>query len=73
MITYSEVKILKKNYTLSDTQTSISFHGTSTAEIKYENKKTDPEVMVLGVNENYLSNSGLEIDEGREFNYFDVE
>jgi putative ABC transport system permease protein len=51
----------------------VSFVGTSSAEVKYENKKTDPEVTVLGINEHYIQNSGLEVTEGRELNYFDVE
>jgi putative ABC transport system permease protein len=40
--------------------------------VKYENKKTDPEVTILGVNENFIQNSGLEVNDGRELNYFDV-
>lgn len=41
--------------------------------MKYEDKKTDPEVTIVGVNENYLTNSGLELEEGREFNVFDIQ
>ena len=72
IISYPEVKAFEDRYTFPYTKTSISFIGTGTAEVKYENKKTDPEVTVLGINENYIQNSGLEIDEGRELNYFDV-
>ena len=41
------------------TKTSISFTGTRSAEVKYENEKTDPEVRVIGVNEHFIQNSGL--------------
>ncbi|HUH26598.1 ABC transporter permease [Gelidibacter sp.] len=73
IISYRNVKDFEDNYNFPFTQVAISFVGTQTAEVKFENKKTDPEVMVLGVNENYIQNSGLEVSEGREFNYFDIE
>lgn len=73
IIGYREVKAFKDNYEFPQTQVSISFTGTSAAEIKYENEKTDPEASVLGVNENYISNSGLNIEEGRDFSIFDIE
>ena len=73
IIGYREVKEFKDKYNYPGTQVSISFTGTSSAEVKYENEETDPEVSILGVNENYLINSGLELQEGRDFNYFDIE
>ena len=73
IINYREVKEFKDNYLFPETQTSISFTGTSGAEVKYEEKKTDPEVTIVGVNENYLTNSGLELENGREFNIFDIQ
>ena len=73
IITYREVKNFKDTYSYPRTQTSISFTGTTTAEVKYESEKTDPEVSVLGINEFFLTNSGLNLEEGREFNYFDIQ
>ncbi|MEO5789333.1 ABC transporter permease [Gelidibacter sp.] len=73
IISYRNVKDFEDKYKFPFTQVSVSFVGTQTAEVKFENKKTDPEVMVLGVNQYYLQNSGLEVSEGREFNYFDIE
>tara|TARA_R100001369_G_scaffold49261_1_gene75873 strand:- start:26417 stop:27658 length:1242 start_codon:yes stop_codon:yes gene_type:complete len=73
ILTYREVRTFKENFIFPETLTSISFNGTSTAEVKFESEKTDPEVSVLGVNENYLVSSGLELEEGREFNYFDIQ
>ncbi|HET7360568.1 MAG TPA: ABC transporter permease [Salinimicrobium sp.] len=72
IITYREAKEFKDSFRFPNTKTSISFTGTSDAEIKFRNEKTDPEVPVLGVNEHFLSNSGLKIEEGRSFNYFDI-
>lgn len=73
VIDYREVKEFKDNYEFPGTRTSISFTGTSSAEVKYENEKTDPEVSVLGVNENFVTNSGLEIAQGRDLNILDIE
>ncbi|MDT0559101.1 ABC transporter permease [Ichthyenterobacterium sp. W332] len=72
IISYRDVKEFEDNYNFPFTKTSISFFGTSQAEVKYENEKTDPEVSVLGINEHFIQNSGLEVSEGRELNYFDV-
>ncbi len=73
IISYREVKEFKDSYFYPGIQTSLSFTGTSSAEVKYEDKKTDPEVSVLGVNEFFLPNSGLALEDGRELNYFDIQ
>jgi len=71
-ISYREVSEFKEKFQFPFTETAISFTGTGSAEIKYKNEKTDPDISVLGVNEFYLENSGLEVEEGREFNVFDI-
>ena len=73
IISYREVKEFRDNYEFPQTQVSISFTGTSRAELRHESEKTDPEASVLGVNENYVSNSGLSVEEGRDFSIFDIE
>jgi len=73
IIGYREVMEFKENFEYPYTETAISFTGTGSAEIKYENEKTDPEIAVLGVNEYFLENSGLAVEDGREFNVFDIE
>lgn len=72
VISYKEVREFEDNFQYPYTETAISFTGTATAEVKYENEKTDPEIQVLGVNEFYLNNSGLNVESGRQFNYFDI-
>jgi putative ABC transport system permease protein len=73
IISFRDVKDFEETYQFPFTKVSVSFVGTQTAEVKYENTKTDPEVTVLGINENFIQNSGLEISEGREFNVFDID
>ena len=72
IITYSEAKAFKEKYNYALTQTSLSFIATSSAEVKFENQKTDPEISVLGIDEYFLTNSGLEVTQGRNFNPFDI-
>jgi putative ABC transport system permease protein len=72
IISYPEAKAFKETYHYPMTQTSLSFTATSNAEVKYENQKTDPEIQVLGIDEYYLANSGLEVTNGRNFNTFDI-
>lgn len=73
IISYPEAADFKNNYKYPFTSTSLSFTATSKAEVKFENKKTDPEVSVLGVDESFMSNSGLEVYKGRDFTSFDIE
>jgi putative ABC transport system permease protein len=73
IISYPEAKAFKENYKFPYTHTSLSFTATGTAEVKYENQKTDPESAVLGVDEYFLVNSGLEVTQGRNFNNFDID
>ncbi|MGL2966426.1 ABC transporter permease [Flavobacterium sp. XGLA_31] len=72
IITYPEARAFKEHYNYPFTQTSLSFVATSSAEVKYENKKTDPEISVLGIDEYYLPNTGTEVTNGRNFNVFDI-
>lgn len=72
VIGYRDVKEFAEGFSYPTAQTAISFTGTRTAEVKYESEKTDPEVRVLGVNENFLQNSGLKLDKGRNFTPFDI-
>jgi len=72
IITYPEAKAFKEKYSYPLAQTSLSFIATSSAEVKFENQKTDPEISVLGIDEYFLTNSGLEVTQGRNFNPFDI-
>lgn len=73
VISYRNVKEFEENYNYPFTRVAVVFTGTISAEVKYENTKTDPEVTVLGANENYIENSGLEVENGRSLNVFDIE
>ncbi|MFC4690733.1 ABC transporter permease [Dokdonia genika] len=72
VIGYRQVKEFTEQYNYPTARTAISFQGTRSAEVKYENEKTDPEASVVGVNENFLNNSGLKLEKGRNFTSFDI-
>jgi len=73
VISYPEAVAFKNKYKYPLTTTSISFSATSIAEIKYESTKTDPENTVVGVDEYFIANSGLETSSGRNFTSFDIQ
>ena len=73
IISYPEAVAFKNKYKFPLTETSISFTATSTAEIKYDSEKTDPENTIVGVDEYFLINSGLVTSAGRNFTGFDIQ
>jgi len=73
IISYPEAVAFKNKYSYPLTETSISFTATSTAEIKFESNKTDPENKIVGVDEFFMVNSGLETSLGRNFTGFDIQ
>lgn len=73
IISWPEAKAFKENYKYPFTETSLSFVATSKAEVKFESEKTDPEITVVGVDEHFLTNSGLETTLGRNFTGFDID
>ncbi len=52
---------------------SISTHASDIATVKYKSKKTNPNIPVIGSDENYLITSGYEIKEGRNITINDLE
>ena len=72
IISYPEAVAFKQKYNYPTTYTSLSFSAVSNAEVKFESKKTNPEITVLGVDEHFLANAGLESAKGRNFTAFDI-
>ncbi|MFI5151269.1 MAG: ABC transporter permease [Bacteroidia bacterium] len=46
---------------------SVSTLATFNATLKYLSEKTNPNIQIFGVDENYLSTSGYELEQGRNF------
>jgi putative ABC transport system permease protein len=52
---------------------SISTSASDIATVKYKSKKTNPNIPVVGSDENYLITSGYEIKKGRNFTINDIQ
>ena len=65
-ISYFQAKDFREQYHFPAT-VSISVLATNLATVKYESKKTNPNVIVRGIDENYLSTAGYDLDNGRNF------
>jgi putative ABC transport system permease protein len=72
IISYPEAVAFKDKYNFPFTHTALSFTAVTNAEVKFESRKTDPEITVMGVDKHFVVNSGLEIAKGRNFTGFDV-
>lgn len=70
-ITYVQALDFKERYRYPFSAVSLSFSAASNIEVKNDYIKTDPEVSIVGADENYLSNSGLQIERGRTLSYSD--
>lgn len=70
-ISYSEAKEFKRKYPREDL-VSITALAKFGATVKYLSELTNPNVMVNGVDENYLELSGYSIDEGRNFSKTEI-
>ncbi|MDZ7741325.1 MAG: ABC transporter permease [Bacteroidota bacterium] len=52
--------------------TSLNIWGTGVATVKYRSEKTNPNVGVIGTDENYLTTAGLELAKGRNFSNHEI-
>jgi putative ABC transport system permease protein len=65
-IKFKEAEDFKEQYNFPAI-VSVFTRGTGIATLKYETEKTNPNISVLGTDENYIATSGLEIAKGRNF------
>jgi putative ABC transport system permease protein len=63
-ISYFQAKDFREQYHFPAT-VSISVMATNTATVKFESKKSNPNVIVRGIDENYLQTAGYELQNGR--------
>jgi len=65
-ISFKEAMDFKEQYTFP-ALASVFTYGTGTATLKYKTEKTNPNISVMGTDENYVVTSGQEITKGRTF------
>lgn len=71
-VTYDEAVEFKKRFVFP-AQTSVSMMATGIATVKYQSQKTNPNIQVVGTDENYLASSGYELESGRNFSASEIE
>ena len=71
-ITYRQAMKFKEKFDFP-AKVSVSFSGTSNAVIKYADEKSNPNVLLRGVDDNYLEVSGLDLEAGRNFTMTEIE
>ena len=72
LITYREAKLFKERYSFP-ARVSISIGGPNSVVVNNETTKTNPNISMLGADDNYLAQSGYTLMGGRNFNKMDVE
>lgn len=70
-ISFNQAMDFKEKYNFP-ALVSVNVFGTSLATVKYEDEKTNPNVRLRGVDENYMSVKGYEIEYGRNFSTTEV-
>src|SRR5207249_8988772 len=65
-----EAELFKKSFDYPAV-VSIALSGPGATEIRYNSKKTNPNVRISGGDENYLQVNGFSIAAGRNFNQLD--
>jgi putative ABC transport system permease protein len=71
-ISYAEATNFERNFEFPG-YVSIGVTGDFTAVIKYDNVKTNPNMRVVGVTEQYLKTSNYDLNRGRNFNPTELE
>ena len=70
-ISFREAMDFKERFTMP-VSTSVSTRGTGIATLKYGTEKTNPNIQVIGIDENYVYNAGFEIEYGRNITAHEV-
>ncbi len=71
-ITYEEAIRFTKEYSFPSSP-SVSTRASGAGVLKYESKKTNPNIQVFGGDENYLATAGYELEKGRNFSAQEVQ
>lgn len=72
-ITFKQAQEFKERFDHSSSSVSVSGFGTWDATLKYGEKKTNPTVLVFGVDEDYLDIRGYDLETGRNFTNIEQE
>jgi putative ABC transport system permease protein len=71
-ITYQEAIDFSKAYNFP-AKPSVSTFASGASTLKFESKKTNPNIRIFGGDENYMSTSGYELEKGRNFSAQEIQ
>lgn len=71
-ITYQEAIDFSKAYNFP-AKPSVSTFASGASTLKFESKKTNPNIQIFGGDENYMATSGYELDKGRNFSANEIQ
>jgi len=71
VISYRQAMEFKDEYVFPS-RVSVSYHASGTATVKYESVKTNPNISVVGTDNNYLMTSGYSLNRGRNFSQNEI-
>jgi putative ABC transport system permease protein len=71
-ITFEQAQEFKSRFNEQPALASVSYMA-SLSEVTYKNKKTNPNISIMAMDENYLPTAGYELEEGRAINETDVQ
>lgn len=72
-INFRQAQEFKERFDFPSSKVSVSGLGTWDATLKYGDKKTNPTVLVFGVDESYLDIRGYDLELGRNFTNVELE
>ncbi|MCC6186610.1 MAG: ABC transporter permease [Chitinophagaceae bacterium] len=72
-ISYEDALTFQARYAFPKTTVGVSVLGTMVATVANENEKTNPNVRVMGVDQNYLSIAQTALDAGRNISKYEEE
>jgi putative ABC transport system permease protein len=72
-IRIEEATYFKEHYGFSRAMVSISRRGSGNNELHYKDRKTNPQVSLMGGDENFLAVNGYSLSTGRNLNNVDIE
>ena len=71
-IKIEEANYFKEHFDFNKALVSISRRMGGNNELHYKNRKTNPQISLMGADENYLAVSGYTLTQGRNFNNVDI-
>jgi putative ABC transport system permease protein len=72
-IEYLQARLFKERYKLGGAVTAVYTTVTGLAELKYRSRKTNPNIQLVGGDENYLPVKSFELEKGRNFSPFELD